>query len=540
MSTAELATIVLSALGTMEKRKQIDFIAKHIDAWISLTRLGANRPKAFLDEVETLCMDCLNKAHYSDEDDVETYFSENAYDSSYYDEDWDYAEYYRNTEWAKAFTKLFKLSMMYIQSGDISTGYEACARLLSCLGEMISNSGYLGTDEPMEYISVDWDELFALHYGALFQYHTDTEHAIEDAFRCWVDFGDPCTEGFLSNVKDIAAAERFILDGLKEAPDWRDQRRCFELLAQLHRRLRLDFDKVSLAEKLIEYNVYFYLFVVEGLYEQERWQLAVETAHKALKRVPILASDTTDRIRQYTRQKIRAAIQAMLVNSYEKLSDFAQAFETAKCMFLEAPDFDLYKQARVLAEKGGDVSAFLTLVENHLSQPGFNYMSRTLLRDIYSYEGEIQKLIKRILSQKIDQNYYDRKYTALSLIYRAVNGMENIGENLSEYLASPSNQSGIVDMLRLDSDAAHRTELLTLGANLLREIIAFHIGAASRSRYAKAAYYMCVMRDIYIYLDREKEFQHDFRDLIMQNSRRPALRDEMGIVYGKAATAIKK
>jgi len=75
---------------------------------------------------------------------------------------------------------------------------------------------------------------------------------------------------------------------------------------------------------------------------------------------------------------------------------------------------------------------------------------------------------------------------------------------------------------------------------LLRTIIQFHIAAAKRTRYAKAAYYMCVMRDIYIYLQREDDFRHYFRGVIMENSRRPALRDEMSIVYGKEATGVKK
>jgi hypothetical protein len=94
-------------------------------------------------------------------------------------------------------------------------------------------------------------------------------------------------------------------------------------------------------------------------------------------------------------------------------------------------------------------------------------------------------------------------------------------------------------MLNPGGDAAQRTELLIRGADLLREIIEFHIGAAKRSRYAKAAYYMCVARDIYVHLEREDEFRRYFRDVITQNGRSPALRDEMSIVYGKDVPAKK-
>jgi hypothetical protein len=41
---------------------------------------------------------------------------------------------------------------------------------------------------------------------------------------------------------------------------------------------------------------------------------------------------------------------------------------------------------------------------------------------------------------------------------------------------------------------------------------------------------MCVARDVYAYLGKSDEFQSYFQDIIKQNSRRHALRDEMGIV----------
>jgi hypothetical protein len=43
---------------------------------------------------------------------------------------------------------------------------------------------------------------------------------------------------------------------------------------------------------------------------------------------------------------------------------------------------------------------------------------------------------------------------------------------------------------------------------------------------------MCVLRDIFIFLEREENFKSYYEELMAQNSRRPALRDEMSIVYG--------
>ena len=541
MPTSQLVRVIQAALETMGESDQINFIAKHIDARTSLTRLGANDPEAFIDEVETFCLNCLNGTFYSDEEDINAFFSENRYDDTYYDDDWDYGEYYANTEWADTFSQLFKLSMMYIQSGDFETGHEATARLLSCLKELKSSDSFLGTDDPMSYISTDWADLFALHYEALFRHYKDSDKAIKMAFRYWKDFGSYCDDGFLNNVKDVVIAKRYILDEIRTSKDWAYQRSCFELLTRLHVRLDEVFDKAAQASELISCNVYFYLMAVEGLCETGRWHESVEIASVALARIPP-ADDSEDTREVRDQKEVRAAIQSRLADSYEQLSNFVMAFETLKCMFKESPSFALYKRARTLSEKTGSASALLALAEGILSKKGhsFGFSRNHLLLDIYSYEGETTKMLNIVKSQTINMSYYDLKYTALSFIYRAVSKISNIGNSLAEYLTTAAGQDGIADMLLAGDDDLRRTALLLYGADLLKEIIAFHINAAARNRYAKAAYYMCVVRDIFIYLMQEDNFKCYFQEVIQQNSRRPALRDEMSVVYGKAAVTVKK
>ena len=541
MPTAQLVKIIQAALAAMEETDQIGFIAKYIDACTSLKRLGADDPEAFIDEVETFCLNCLNRAYYSGEDDIEEYFSENNDDYSYYNDEWDYGEYYSNAVWAVTFSRLFKLSMMYIQSGDYDTGYEATSRLLSCLKQMTSSDDFLGTNDPMAYISTDWNDLFDLHYKALFRYHEYPDTAIKMAFRCWLDFGSYCNEAFINNVKDAAIAKRIIVEKIKESKEWVCQRESFDLLEQLYNRLGEAFDKVAQASALINCNVYFYRMVVKGLYEKERWQEAIDTACAAL---ALIQPENSKNMGLDDKEKrvIRAAIQSTLTDAYEQQSNYTMAFETAKRMFEEAPSFALYKRARALSEKTGGAPALLASAEelpDKNDQP-YAYIHGNLLRDIYSYEGETLKMLKIARSQTIGMNYYDQKYIALSLIYRAVNNVSGIGGSLIEYLSTAAGQDGIADMIHSERDALQRTELLLQGADLLRGIISFHINAAARTRYAKAAYYMSVMRDIYIYLTRENDFKSYFQEVIQQNSRRPALRDEMSIVYGKAAVAVKK
>lgn len=141
--------------------------------------------------------------------------------------------------------------MMHIQSGDFKTGYESTAQLLSCLNERESDESFLGTDDPMNYIDIDWNDLFALHYSALFQYHADSDNAVKTAFRQWLKFGARCEEGFLSNVKDISAAKRYILEEIENSKYWAIQCECFKLLARLHERLNELFDKSAQALELI-------------------------------------------------------------------------------------------------------------------------------------------------------------------------------------------------------------------------------------------------------------------------------------------------
>ena len=543
MAAERLVKIVLAALNTMGETEQINFIAKHIDARVSLSRIGEDDPEAFLDEVDAFCLDCMNGEYYSDEDDVEEFFSNNDYSGAYYDDDWDYDEYYSNTEWAETFSKMFRLSEMYIRSGDITTGYESCARLLSCLSEAMGDDRFFGTDEPDDYIEVDWSELFSLYYDALFRHYTDMEHATKMAWRYWTRFGERCTEGFLANVKELNIAERYILSEIETVDDWAVQCLCFDLLEQLYSRLGMGFDKVSKSKALLDANDYFHIQVLEGLYEQGDWQTAVETANYALMKIPAPLEGAVDRRQIAIQRQVRTVIQTKLADAYENLTDYEQAFETLWQMFQEAPDYELYIRTRGIAEKTVGVPAFLERVEELFSEKPREhafYGRRALLLNIFSNEGEVVKMLKMVQSQKISSSYYDRKYAALSLVYRALDGVDGVGPSISEYLAAASGQDGIIGMLNRCSSMDKRSEMLLSSVVLLKEIASFHIDAATRSRYAKAAYYMCVMRDIFAYLKQEDEFQSYFKDIITQNSRRPALRDEMSIVYGKQATILRK
>ena len=93
--------------------KNFEFIANNIDARASLERLGADDPKAFLDEVDAFCQNCLNEVYYSSEEYIVEYFSDRDYGSNYYSDDWNYDEYYSETEWAETFVKIKKVGFRF-------------------------------------------------------------------------------------------------------------------------------------------------------------------------------------------------------------------------------------------------------------------------------------------------------------------------------------------------------------------------------------------------------------------------------------------
>ena len=58
-------------------------------------------------------------------------------------------------------------------------------------------------------------------------------------------------------------------------------------------------------------------------------------------------------------------------------------------------------------------------------------------------------------------------------------------------------------------------------------MVQFHINAAQRSRYVRAAYYCAVIKDLCIYKDEQDEINLYYGKILIENNRRPALKDEM-------------
>ena len=465
---SKLVKIILAALETMDEEAQSNFIAKHIDAKISLARLSSDDPEAFIEEVETFCLSCLDGDFYTSDSDVEEYFSD-SYSYGSYDDDWDYDEFYRNTEWAGIFAKLLKLAMMYIQSGDIKTGYESVSRLLNCLIQLDSDDMHLGVDEPQSYIDIDWQEMFDLTYEAMFKYHSDASMATKMAFRLWKHFGSSCDEGFLTNIKDVRIARDTIVNEIKISYKWDLQEKLFELLERLYKRHDEEFDKIKLASSLTSINVNFHYMVVEGLIESGQWNEAVVAARIALEKIAP-PDDSMNYFLSCIYEELRAGVWTNLTNAYEQLEEYENAYDAAKRMFEEMPSYAQYKRARALSVKIDKYFEFFSFACDFLGRvdDAQAYKLRNILLEIYSYEGKTHELLELAKLHEIDRNYSDKKYIALSLIFRATRDASGLGSSLTEYLTGAAGQDGIEDMLLFESDNLTRQELLLSGVDLLK------------------------------------------------------------------------
>lgn len=69
--------------------------------------------------------------------------------------------------------------------------------------------------------------------------------------------------------------------------------------------------------------------------------------------------------------------------------------------------------------------------------------------------------------------------------------------------------------------------ILNNGIEFLKQMVQFHIDGAQRSRYAIAEYYCAIIKDIYTYKNEGNKFNKYYEEIITENNRRRALKEEM-------------
>ena len=507
-SKEELVVIITELMNKLTDKERLEFVSKWISPQVALEEAGEYDCRNFIKKVESFCEDCLDRK----------YFVEPDYDRYHDDYDYDYDEEmdsYSESEWANQFSTLLKFSMMYSRNKNYDIAYMAFDRLMSCIHEAEFNEEIFGTENPMDYIEIDWDEVFEEYYISMKNQISDKMQVASKAVEIWLDFGEICTEVILKNFEDIKYIEESIRKNIADLSDcWAIQHMLYELLESFYLKLGLEFDEIMIAKSLVCYNPNFLDDVAQGYINCEMWDVAVSVIKDALYEV--------------TNEQVISSLNKKMIDCFESLSMFSEAYDVAVKMFMMNNSHELYIRARGFAMEIGKLNTFVdSMLKCVQSNKRYDSVS-TLLR-ILSFEGYTLELIDTALNSDGYSRHDYLKYTTKSLIYRAL-GSENITlPDLKEFLeAIEYNKiAGIVDMIKTSEDSKDKQFLLNSAIEILKQMVQFHINAAQRSRYARAAYYCAVIKDIYSYKNGKDEFNQYYAKIFIENNRRPALKDEM-------------
>ena len=497
-----LVDLIIYLIDDLDKAERIKFISKYIDPKLALESVDMGSAENFLRDVRKFSKDCLNGEYYI-EPDYDGYWDS-------YDE-----EVFEQCEWAESFTEYFNLAVMYSRNGDYNAAFEAMEQLLNCIHEAGFDEELLGTDLPEDYIEVAWNDVFEQYYICIKNCVKDRESMASKAFETWLSFGERCTEHILNHIEDLELIEKVIREKMKEFDNWGLQHMCFSLLKQFNERYNSQYNPIKFAESFIKYTTNFYSDVVMAYVKQKDWEKAVDTINTVLTKVDA--------------EEVRINLKEILIDCYENLGSFEEAFGIAEKLFYEKSSYDYYKRARSLAEKIGRLNAFIDEAPKAILRKK-DYSAPELFMKIVSYEGLSEKLVKFIEDESFGYSRYNHlKYGARALVYRALKEGETVQKNLKDFAENIelANIEGVVDMERLPEDMDKREFHMKAAVNILKEMVYFHIEAAKRSRYEKAAYYCSVIKDISDLLKQQQEFSTYYSELIAANRRRTALRDEM-------------
>ncbi|MDO9533882.1 MAG: hypothetical protein Q7J85_00795 [Bacillota bacterium] len=227
-------------------------------------------------------------------------------------------------------------------------------------------------------------------------------------------------------------------------------------------------------------------------------------------------------------EQVVSVLNKKLVDCFENLDKFNDAYDVAVKMFKTYSCHELYLRARSLAVKIGILDTFIDSMLKYV-QSNKRYDSFLIMLRILSFEGCTSELINTAMKSDGYSRHDYLKYTCKSLIYRALGGKSIILNDLREFLQGieVNKIDGIVDMVKTSKDSEEEDFLLTRAIEILKQMVQFHIAATQRSRYVRAAYYCSIIRDIYTCVNEKEAFNQYYGSIFKENNRRPALKDEM-------------
>jgi len=462
-SKEELITLINELMNKLSEKERIEFVSKWISPEEALIEAGAYDSDCFIRSVEEFCKKCIDGQYYN-EPDYDSY-----HDYYSYEEGEDFEDY-SESEWAAQFTELLKTSIMFARNRNYDVAYKAFETLMQCLNEAEFDEEIFGIDNPRDYIDIDWNELFERYYISMKNQISNEEQAAVKAIELWISFGEMCTKGMLNNFKDNHHMEKVIRENIEDNGEaWGLQHSLYELLKNFYLVQNLEFDEIIVAKSLVCYNPNFLNDVAQGYINIKMWDEAVKAIDVAMKEVQ--------------NEYVISALNKKLVDCFEKLNKFNEAYDVSVKMFKNDNSHELYLRARNLAVKTDELQSFI---------------------------GDMLSFVK-------------------SLIYRALRDKNIKFSNLQEFIQDieDNNIDGIVGMVKNPKDCGNEKQLLNSSIDILKEMVQFHIKAAKRNRYARAAYYCSIIKDIYTYMNEKEKFDQYYSKILSENRRRPALKDEM-------------
>ncbi|MDW7661542.1 MAG: hypothetical protein SCL54_09020, partial [Bacillota bacterium] len=468
-SKEELIMLVGKLMDKLTEQERLEFVSKWISPQVALEEANEFDSSIFVKKVELFCKECLDGK----------YFEENDYDQYYYEYDEEMYDY-SDSEWAEKFTTFLKLAVMYARNKKYDVSYGVLDQLLNCLHEAEFDGNILGTEDPMAYLEIDWDDIFNEYYISMKNHLSDKKQLASKAVDLWISFGDRYTEGILNNIDEIKYVEESIRMNIADYMDcWPIQHQLYELLKKFYLKFGLEFDEIVIARSFVCYNPNFLNDVAQGYIGSKMWDKAILTLKDALNEI----SD----------ERMILEVNKKLVDCYESLAMFNEAYDIALGMFKKNNTHELYLRARSIATELGIMEEFLDNMESHFRSNN-RYDSITTLLRIMSFEGNSLKLIDIVFKSDGYSRHDYLKYATKSLIYRVLGTEKNISSDLNELIKSVeiNRIAGIVDMTRNPLATKDKQLLLHSAIEMLKQMAQFHINAAQRTRYARAAYYLSV------------------------------------------------
>ncbi len=509
-SKEELTELINKLLNRLPDKERIEFISQWISPQAALSDACAGDSNNFIMRVERFCKDCLDKKYYV-EPDYEDYYYNNYAD---YDDTVDYA----SSKWAEEFEQLYKLTVMFSTNSEFEVSLKTFDMLFDCLQESESDEEILGTTDPMVYIDVNWDLVFGEYYRTIAGYFTDKRQSVFKAVEVWMGGGNQHSESIFNCFTDLKLIEEAIRYNINECSEcWTMQHELYELLKSFYIKQNKVFDEIVMPESMLCYSKNFTYDVVQGYISHQKWSTAVGIILSALKIID--------------NERILDALNVSLIDCYDELKQYDKGLEVATALFKKHPNkHDYYLKARNLASKIKRLDYFIKDMTTFAKTCDGYYSTEILLR-ILSSEGFINDMINVALKADGYRRHDYLKYTFKSLLYRALKDKyrKNISEELKELIGGLEHNKtpGIADMVECSQSLENEKFLLQSAINILKDIIQFHIDAAKRTRYARAAYYCSLVQGIYIYMNEKDEFEYYYGTILGGNTRMPALRDEM-------------